>query len=95
MQNEARYGFNKAYDGLKTIKLLTLYSIESRQPVVVTKQPGNLPNVTSITNAINQLPALGVRTTEIITDNGYYSEQNFSELLLAGFGFITLEKTSY
>lgn len=93
-QNEARYGFNKAHDGLRTIKLLTLYSIESRQPVAFTKQPGNLPDVTSVTNAINQLLALGVSTTEIITDNGYYSEQNFSELLLAGFDFITLAKTS-
>lgn len=93
-QNEARYGFNKAHDSLKTIKLLTLYSIESRQPVAFTKQPGNLPDVTSITNAINQLSALGVNTTEIITDNGYYSEQNFAELLLAGFDFITLAKTS-
>ena len=93
-QNEARYGFNKAHDGLKTIKLLTLYSIENRQPVAFTKQPGNLPDVTSITNAINQLSALGVHKAEIITDNGYYSEQNFAELLLAGFDFITLAKTS-
>lgn len=93
-QNEARYGFNKANDGLKTIKLLTLYSIENRQPIAFTKQPGNLPDVTSVMNAIKQLDALGVNTTEIITDNGYYSENNFSELLQAGFDFITLAKTS-
>ena len=93
-QNEARYGFNKAHDGLKTIKLLTLYSIDSRQPIAFTKQPGNLPDVVSVTNAIKQLSALGVNTTEIITDNGYYSEKNFSELLQAGFDFITLAKTS-
>ncbi len=93
-QIEARYGFNKAHDGLKTIKLLTLYSIESRQPIAFTKQPGNLPDVVSITNAVKQLSALGVNTTEIITDNGYYSERNFSELLLAGFDFITPAKTS-
>jgi len=93
-QIEARYGFNKAHDGLKTIKLLTLYSIESRQPIAFTKQPGNLPDVISVTNAIKQLSALGVNTTEIVTDNGYYSESNFSELLQAGFDFITLAKTS-
>lgn len=93
-QNEARYGFNKAHDGLKTIKLLTLYSIDNRQPIAFTKQPGNLPDVISVTNAIKQLAALGVNTTEIVTDNGYYSERNFSELLQAGFGFITLAKTS-
>ncbi len=93
-QNEARYGFNKAHDGLKTIKLLTLYSIENRQPVVFTKQLGNVLDVTSITNAINQLSVLSVNAAEVITDNGYYSEKNFSELLLAGFDFITLAKTS-
>lgn len=92
-QNEARYGFNKAHDGLKTIKLLTLYSIDSRQPIAFTKQPGNLPDVISVTNAIKQLSALGANAREIITDNGYYSEQNLSELLQAGFDFITLAKT--
>ena len=48
------------------------------------EQPGNLPDVTSVTRAINQLSALGVSTTEMVTDNGYYSEQNFSELLWLG-----------
>lgn len=93
-QIDARYGFNKAHDGLKTIKLLTLYSIESRQPIAFTKQPGNLPDVISVTNAIKQLSVLGVNTAEIVTDNGYYSENNFSELLQAGFDFIMLAKTS-
>ena len=89
-QNEARYGYNKAHDNLKTIKLLTLYSIESRQPIAFTKQPGNLPDVLTISNALKQLTALGVKAAEIVTDNGYYSEQNFSDLLQAGFCFITL-----
>ena len=40
-QNDARFGFNKAHDGLKTIKLLTLYSIDSRQPIAFTKQPSS------------------------------------------------------
>ena len=93
-QTDARYGFNRAHDGLKPIKLLTLYSIESRQPIAFTKQPGNLPDVISVANAIKQLSSLGVNTTEIVTDNGYYSENNFSELLQAGFDFITLARTS-
>lgn len=93
-QNEARYGFNKTHDGLKTIKLLTLYSIEKRQPIAFTKQAGNLPDVSSISNALKQLSVLGVNKTEIVTDNGYYSEQNFSEMLQAGFDFITLAKNS-
>jgi len=92
-QIEARYGFNKAADGLKTIKVLTLYSIETRQPVAFTKQPGNLPDVITIENALAQLSALGMGDAEIVTDNGYYSEHNLSELFLSHFDFITLVKT--
>ena len=93
-QIEARYGYNKADDGLKTIKLLTLYSIESRQPVAFTKQPGNLPDVVTIENALKQLSALGLGGAEIVTDNGYYSEHNLAALFLAHFDFVTLAKTS-
>ncbi len=93
-QIDARYGFNKSHDGLKTVKLLTLYSINSRQPIAFTKQPGNLPDVTAIENALNQLGALGVTDAEIVTDNGYYSEPNLSEMLQRGFDFVTLAKTS-
>ena len=92
-QLEARYGFNKASDGLKTVKYLVLYSIEHRQPIAFTKQPGDLPDVLTIGNALNQLLALGVSGAEIITDNGYYSEQNISEMYQAHFDFITLAKT--
>jgi hypothetical protein len=93
-QIEARYGFNKATDGLKTIKLLTLYSIDTRQPVAFTKQPGNLPDVITIENALKQLSVLGLGNAEIVTDNGYYSEHNLSALFLARFDFVTLVKTS-
>lgn len=90
---EARRGFNKAGDGLNTIKLLTLYSIETRQPVAFTKQPGNLPDVITIENALKQLQALNLGNAEIVTDNGYYSEKNLAEMLHAHFDFITLVKT--
>ena len=92
--SEARYGFNKAHDGLETVKLLSLYSIETRQPVAFTKQPGNQPDVITIENALKQLQVLGVNNAEIVTDNGYYSEKNLSELLHAHFDFITLIKDS-
>ena len=92
--SEARYGFNKAHDGLETVKLLSLYSIETRQPVAFTKQPGNQPDVITIENALKQLQVLGISSAEIVTDNGYYSEKNLAELLHAHFDFITLIKLS-
>ena len=91
---EARYGFNKAHDGLEMVKLLSLYSIETRQPVAFTKQPGNQPDVLTIENALKQLQVLGISSAEIVTDNGYYSEKNLAELLHAHFDFITLVKIS-
>lgn len=93
-QIEARYGYNKADDGLKTIKLLTLYSIDARQPIAFTKQPGNIPDVLTIKNSLQQLSALGLDAAEIITDNGYYSEQNLAEMFCAGYNFLTLVKTN-
>ena len=87
--SEARYGFNKAHDGLETVKLLSLYSIETRQPVAFAKQPGNQPDVITIENALKQMQVLGINQAEIVTDNGYYSEKNLAELLHAHFDFIT------
>ena len=93
-QIEARHGYNKSDDGLKTIKYLSLYSVDTRQPVAFTKQPGNLPDVITIGNALSQLMVLGVKKAVIVTDNGYYSEKNLSEMFQAQFGFITLVKTN-
>ena len=90
--SEARFGFNKAHDGLPTVKLLSLYSVETRQPVVFTRQPGNQPDVSTIENALKQLQVLGIKKAEIVTDNGYYSEKNLAEMLHAHFDFITLVK---
>ena len=93
-QIEARYGYNKAGDGLKTIKLLTLYSVDNRQPVAFAKQPGNLSDVSSLVSTMAQMEALGLQGAEIVTDNGYYAEENLLAMCLAGFHFITLAKPS-
>jgi hypothetical protein len=58
---------------LNGYKLLTLYSIETRQPVAFTKQPGNLPDVITIENALKQLSVLGLGDAEIIGTNRKFS----------------------
>jgi len=93
-QTEARYGFDKSGSGLKAVKYLTLYSIDTRQPIAFTKQPGNLPDVITVGNALSQLMVLGVKKAEVVTDNGYYSEKNLSEMFQSNHGFITLAKTN-
>ena len=69
-QSEARQGFNKDHDGLSTIKLLTLYSVKDREPIAFSKQPGNIPDVISVQNAISQMKCLGIEKPLIVTDAG-------------------------
>ena len=89
-QSDARRGFNKDGDGLNTIKLLTLYSVKSREPVAFAKQPGNVPDVISIENALTQLKCLNLEKPLIVTDNGYYSEKNMMEFAQRNIKFLTL-----
>lgn len=91
--HEARQGFNKDGDGLNTIKLLTLYSVKDREPIAFAKQPGNVPDVISVGNAITQLETLGIAKPLIVTDNGYTSESNMAEFALRNQKFLTLVDT--
>lgn len=89
-QIEARQGFNKDRDGLDTIKLLTLYSVKDREPIAFAKQPGNIPDVISIENAIAQIRCFNIEKPLIVTDNGYYSEKNIMEFARRNLKFLTL-----
>lgn len=84
----ARYGYNKDGDGLATDKLFTFYSISSRQPVCYMTVPRNIPDVIAVGNAAKQLEALELGQSKVVSDCGFYSEDNLS-LLQASFHFIT------
>lgn len=92
-QHEARQGFNKDGDGLNTIKLLTLYSVRDGEPIAFAKQPGNVPDVIAVSNALTQLESLGIGKPLVVTDNGYYSQQNMTEFVFSNHKFLTLVDT--
>lgn len=89
-QSEARRGFNKDRDGLDTIKLLTLFSVKEREPIAFAKQPGNVPDVISIENALKQIRCLDIDRPVVVTDNGYYSHDNMMEFTRRNIKFLTL-----
>ncbi len=89
-QSDARRGFNKDGDGLNTIKLLTLYSVNSREPLAFAKQPGNIPDVISIENTLAQLKCFDMKNPLVVTDNGYYSQKNMMEFAVRNVKFLTL-----
>lgn len=87
--HEARQGFNKAGDGLNTVKLLTLYDLKSHQPIAFAKQPGNLSDVAGIENALKQMSYLNVSKAQLVTDSGYYSQDNLCKMVGKHMKFLT------
>lgn len=92
-QPAARYGYNKSGDGLKTVKLLTQYCIETGQPVAYAKQPGNIPDIISAVNASRQLSVLGMEKPMLVMDTGFFSENNLSFLTHSHVKFLIAGKT--
>lgn len=93
-QREARYGFNKDKDGLPTIKLLTLYSVNNHEPIAFCKQPGNLADVVCIENSIKQIQCLSLSKPLVVTDNGYFSWNNITHFARKNMKFLTRIDTS-
>lgn len=74
--NDVRYGYNKDGNGLAAVKLLTLFSLEDHQPIAFMRQPGNIPDVISVLNALKQLSVLGMDKPLIVLDGGFFSDDN-------------------
>ena len=79
--NDVRYGFNKDKNGLPTAKLLTLFCLENHQPIAFIRQPGNIPDVSSVLNAIKQLGVLGMDKPLVVLDGGFFSEDNIFAII--------------
>ena len=71
-----RQGFNKAGDGLDTVKLLTLFDLATHQPIAFAREPGNLADVSDIENALKQFSFLNISKAQIVTNKGYYSQND-------------------
>lgn len=70
-------------------KIVMIYSITSRQPVAYAILPGNIPDSSTVPNALEQLKALQLDDVEIVSDNGYCTEDNLLAMIMGGFKFIT------
>lgn len=86
--NDVRFGYNKDGNGLAAVKLLTLFSLNDHQPIAFTRQPGNIPDVTSVLNALKQLSVLGMDKPLLVLDGGFFSEENILGFLQAHVKFL-------
>ena len=76
----ARQGFNKDGDGLDIYKIITFCSLDSGLPVSFELQPGNIPDVISLVNAVPRAKAYGLKNPEFCLDNGFFSKENVAAL---------------
>jgi hypothetical protein len=86
--NDVRFGYNKEKNGLASVKLLTLYSLKDHQPIAFMRQPGNIPDVISVLNALKQLSVLGMSKPLLVLDGGFFSEDNILEFIHAHTKFL-------
>ena len=86
--NDVRFGYNKDGNGLPAIKLLTLYSTKDDQPIAFSRQPGNIPDVISVLNALKQLSVLNMDKPLVVLDGGFFSEANILAFMHAHTKFL-------
>ena len=88
-QYEFRYGFSKETGRLPSQKQLTIMAVENLQPIAFEQQPSNIPDAISIRNAIMRMQALGDVKPLVVTDNGFYSEDNCALFVKYGISFLS------
>lgn len=77
---QIKYGKNKEHDSLPQLNLALLFGEESRLPVCYRKLPGNITDVTTIQNLIDDMDFLELKKVNLVMDRGFYSEANINEL---------------
>lgn len=77
---QVKYGKNKDGDRLPQINLALVFGEESGLPFYYRKLAGNLPDVKSIRELLNELDVLGYEKVKLVMDRGYYSADNINAL---------------
>ena len=77
-------------DGLDIYKIITFYSLDSGLPVSFELQPGNIPDVISLVNAVPRAKAYGLKNPEFCLDIGFFSKENVLRFLRKNFKFTIL-----
>jgi len=89
---QVRYGLNKDHDPLPQINLAILFGQESRLPVFYRKLPGNISDVKTIHNLLEEITFLQMDKVKLVMDRGFYSEANINELYQKRYKFLISAK---
>lgn len=91
---QVRLGMNKDHDVLPQINLAMIFGESSRLPVCFRKLPGNIADVTTVFNLLEEMDFLKTGRVKLVMDRGFYSEANINELYRRHYKFLMAARKS-
>jgi len=91
---QVKYGMNREHDPLPQLNLALLFGQESNLPFYYRKLPGNITDVKTVKNMLEDLDFLGLTKVHLVMDRGFYSADNINGLYKEHHKFLIGAKTS-
>lgn len=91
---QVQYGNNKEHDRLPQLNLALVFGEQSNLPFYYRKLAGNIPDVRTVKNLLEDLDRLGFKKVKLVMDRGFYSEDNINALYKEHIKFLVSVKTS-
>ena len=91
---QVKYGLNKENDSLPQINLALLFGENSRLPVYYRKLPGNITDVKTVQNLLEDIGFLNLEKVQLVMDRGFYSQDNINALFRQHYKFLISARTS-
>lgn len=83
-QNEyVKYGYNRDKEKLPQINMAMLFGQKSRLPVYYKRLPGNITDVSTLSNFLKTMDFLHKKKLHLVLDKGFYSQDNMDALFAA------------
>ncbi|MFH0734602.1 MAG: IS1634 family transposase [bacterium] len=84
----AEYGYNRDLESLPQINIGVLYGQESQLPLSYRIYQGSISDVTTLKKEIAHVKELGIKSSMLILDRGFYSQKNIKDLVKNKLEFI-------
>lgn len=91
---QLRFGKNKDGDHLPQLNLLLLFGEKSNLPFYYRKLAGHVPDVKTLRVLLRDLDVLGYPKVKLVTDRGFYSQENINGLYQNHVKFLMSASTS-
>ncbi|MEA1883011.1 MAG: transposase [Thermotogota bacterium] len=77
---QVKLGKNKEHDHLPQLNLALLFGEESGLPFYYRKLPGNITDVSTIRELMEEFDVMGYKKVKLVLDRGFYSKKNINAL---------------